>query len=66
MKDIDLSISSIGTHDFLLNWLPDGDLLHQLVQDGEVVFPFLRRDNLDNARLHAIRIDFFHLPCDHD
>ncbi len=61
MKDVDLSIGAVRAHDFLFDWLSDGDLFDQIIQNSELFFPFLRRDDLDDAGLHAVGINLLHL-----
>lgn len=61
VKNIDLSIGSVGTHDFLFDRLSDSDLLHEVVQGRKLLSPFFGRDDLDDTRLHAVRIDLRHL-----
>ena len=61
MEDIDLAISTIGAHDILFDRFLDLHLLDQFVEGRQGVFPFLRWDNLDNSRFHAIGVDFRHL-----
>lgn len=64
MQDIDLAVGAVGAHDVLLDGVSDPDVFDQFVEFGEGIFPLLRRDDFDNARLHAIAVDFFHLQID--
>lgn len=61
VEDVDLSVGSIRTHDVLLDGIPHSDCLDKLVEGGERILPFLRRNDFDNARLHSILVDLFHL-----
>jgi hypothetical protein len=59
--NVNLAVSAIGTHDILLDRFSNFDLFDKVVKLGESVFPFLRRNNLDDTRLHTIAVDSFHL-----
>jgi hypothetical protein len=61
VEDIDLSVRAIGSHDILLDWLSNPNLFDEVVDFWQGVFPFLWRDDLDDTRLHSVRVDFLHL-----
>ena len=61
MKDVDLSICAIGSHDVLLDRLANSDLLDEVVDRWRRVLPLLRRNDFDDARFHAVLVDLFHL-----
>ena len=61
VKNIDLAIGTIGSHDFLLDRFADAHMLDHVVQRRLLVLPFLRWDDLDDSGRHAVTVDFVHL-----
>lgn len=61
MEDVDLSVGAVGAHDILFDGLLNRDLLDDIVQGRLALAPFIGRNDLDDTRLHAVRIDFLHL-----
>lgn len=49
MEDVDLTISSVGAHDVLLDRLADANLLDKLIEVWERLLPFRRRNDFDNS-----------------
>lgn len=64
VEDVDLTVGAIGSHDILFDRFSDPDLFDQVVQWRLFVLPFLGGDNLNDSRLHAVTVYFFHLCRD--
>ena len=61
VKKVDLAIGTTRAQDILLDGLPNPDHFNKLIVVVQLAFPFLGRDDLDDAGLHAILVDFLHL-----
>lgn len=61
VKNIDLAVCSIGTHNVLLDRLANADLLDQVVYGWQRLLPLLWSNDFDDPRFHAVLVDFFHL-----
>ena len=61
VKKVDLAIGTTRPKNILLDRLPNPDHLDKLIVVIQLAFPFLGRDDLDDAGLHAILVDFLHL-----
>jgi hypothetical protein len=61
VKNVHLTIGTVGSHDFLLDGLTDPDLLHQIVESRQLLLPLLRRYDFNDTGFHPIGIDLLHL-----
>lgn len=61
VEDVDLTIGTVGAHDILLDRLSNSDRFDELAKIRERALPVVWRDDLDNAGLHSIGINSFHL-----
>lgn len=61
VEDVDLTIGTVGAHDILFDRLSNSNRFDELAEILERVLPVVWRDDLENAGLHSVRINSFHL-----
>ena len=64
MQDVDLPVGPVGTHDVLFDGLAHPNVLDEVVERRLGIFPFLWWDDFDDAGLHSVAINLFHLEIE--